>query len=571
MRHTDAPERASHHMHAAWRDILGGSNTNMLQREQAYIVVVYSLLCFLSLLVFGTLHLVIEQNPIVGHAELVGAAASMCIALVARYSRHTAFARDSLLVIIIGMLLVMLATGGTAGTGVYWFFIFPVTAFLLTDKNTGTMWMIALIGLIVAYALCATADLLPLAYTLMEVRQLLVVLLVVAFGIYTYQRSREALQNQSNQSKLDLQEEKIRAETILQNIDEGIVATDAHGIIVTVNPGAAATLGWTEAEMVGKKFTTLVPLLGKHGEPVPEHDRPLTHTLQSAAHTLNTLSYRRKDGSSFPTSVESRPITVKGTTVGAIITFRDITKEQAVDRAKTEFVTLASHQLRTPLSAIAWYGEMLLNNDVGDLTPDQREYVEQIYKSNKRSAEMVDAMLTASSLELGDFAIKPQPLDLAKVMHRVVTSLKTKLAPGKQLTIVEDYKHTPHAIILDPDLTRRIIDNLLSNAFKYTPTGGTITLKIYTDTAQDRDGVVIEVTDTGYGIPKRQQSKIFTKLFRAENVKKRDTDGTGLGLYIVNMAAILLGGSVTFHSEENKGSTFTVYLPAMKEREATHV
>ena len=530
-------------------------------RELSFIVALYALFCFLSLTIFGILHITVEENPSLGHIELVGTTASLGVILLTRFTRYVAIARDVFLLTIVAMLIAMLATGGTAGTGAYWFFIFPVTAFLLTNKTLGLAWMVGLLVTVTAYVLLANAGVAPLFYSAIEIRQLLITLAIVGVGIYIYQRSRESLQTQSIQSKRDLQEEKIRADTILQNIDEGIVATDAEGTIVATNPAASSMLGWEQHEMLGKRFTTLVPLLDRRGRPFAEQDRPLTQTLQHDAHTVNTFAYQRKDGTSFPALIESRPITAKNATIGAINTFRDVTKEQAIDRAKTEFVTLASHQLRTPLSAIAWYGEMLLNNDVGKLTREQREYVEQIYKSNQRSAEMVDAMLTASSLELGDILTKPRQLDVAKVMHRVAGALEKKLAQGKGLHIIENYKEAPSTLVLDPDLTEHIITHLVSNALKYTPPKGEITLAVRTD-SQRQQGVIIEVSDDGYGIPKRQQSKIFTKLFRAENIKKKDTDGTGLGLYIVHMAATYMGGTVTFNSEENKGTTFTVYLPA---------
>lgn len=243
---------------------------------------------------------------------------------------------------------------------------------------------------------------------------------------------------------------------------------------------------------------------------------------------------------------------------GAIVTFRDTTAEHAIDRAKSEFVTLASHQLRTPISAISWVGELLLHGDAGKLKPEQAEYVQQIYHSNKRMAALVDAMLMASSLELGNLSVRPERVDLAKMCREVLEQRFNALPADKVLHVKEQYDPELPAVLFDPDIIKTILQNLVTNAFKYTATNGTVMIAL----KKTGDDIIIQVSDTGMGIPAKQQPKIFTKLFRADNVKKQDTDGTGLGLYIVKAAAEYVGGRLTFISQENKGSVFTVYLPA---------
>jgi len=170
--------------------------------------------------------------------------------------------------------------------------------------------------------------------------------------------------------------------------------------------------------------------------------------------------------------------------------------------------------------------------------------------------DLVNALLNVSRIDLGTFAIEPESIEIKKIAESVLKELipQTK---QKQTKITEEYDEDLPTIQADPKLIRIIFQNLLSNAVKYTPKGGEIFLSI----TKDKRNLSIEVADNGYGIPKDQQSKIFTKLFRADNIRQKDTEGNGLGLYIVKSIVDESGGKIWFESEENKGTTFYVTLP----------
>jgi PAS domain S-box-containing protein len=244
---------------------------------------------------------------------------------------------------------------------------------------------------------------------------------------------------------------------------------------------------------------------------------------------------------------------------------RDITREKMIDKAKSEFVSLASHQLRTPLSAINWYTEMLLDGDAGPLTKEQKEYLHEIYTGNQRMVDLVTSLLNVSRLELGTFAIEPTEGDLVAMSQNAIKEL-TPLITAKKLQVTETYGKVP-PICVDKKLMYMIFQNIYSNAVKYNPEGGKITVGI----AIDKKKVIITATDTGMGIPKEEQGQIFTKLFRANNAKDSVTEGTGLGLYIVKSILDQAGGKISFTSEVNKGTTFTVTLPltGMKPKDGT--
>ena len=231
---------------------------------------------------------------------------------------------------------------------------------------------------------------------------------------------------------------------------------------------------------------------------------------------------------------------------------------EAVDKAKTEFVSLASHQLRTPLTAINWYTEMLLSGDAGALTAQQKKYLQEIYTGSQRMVELVNALLNVSRLDMGTFAMEPAAVNLEELAQSVIKEQMPQITKCN-MKLHTSFEYGAPTITTDLKLVRMIFQNLLSNAVKYTPAEGSITLSITQGTLPET--VLVTVADTGWGIPQAQQNKIFQKFFRADNVKEKDAEGTGLGLYLVKAILEKLGGSIRFESKENAGTTFYVTLP----------
>lgn len=234
----------------------------------------------------------------------------------------------------------------------------------------------------------------------------------------------------------------------------------------------------------------------------------------------------------------------------------DVTEQKRLDQAKTEFVSLASHQLRTPLATIRWYTEMLLSGDVGDMTPKQKEYVENLFSVDKEMIGLVDALLNVSRIEMGTLPVEQKDTNVEELTESILLELGPQIAE-KKIKIEKNYHSSLTNIQSDPKLLRIVIQNLISNAVKYTPDDGSITITLEESGREKK----IIVSDTGFGIPKDAQERIFTKLFRADNVRKlSESQGTGLGLYLVKSIVETLGGTIRFVSEENKGSTFTITL-----------
>lgn len=366
----------------------------------------------------------------------------------------------------------------------------------------------------------------------------------------------------------DIERAKAKDEAILASIGDGMVVVNKEGKVTYVNQAFEKMVGWKMQEVLGKYIVEVVPREDEKGNVVLFNERILTKVLSGekvVADLTKPFYYIRKDNTRFPASSIVTPIILEDKIIGIVETFRDITKEKGIDKAKTEFISLASHQLRTPLTTISWYTEMILSGDVGKITPIQKQYLDEIYQGTRRMVDLVNTLLDVSRLELGTFIAEPKMTDIISLAQSVLAEQKSVI-DKKKLLILHKFSKGQSTFSVDPKLLRMIFQNLLSNAVKYTPVNGKIEFSISFD---NKKSLNIKISDTGYGIPKNQQDKIFTKLFRADNVRDKDTDGTGLGLYIVKSIVENSGGKIWFESEdlkasEHPGTIFYVTLPLIK-------
>lgn len=249
-------------------------------------------------------------------------------------------------------------------------------------------------------------------------------------------------------------------------------------------------------------------------------------------------------------------------TMGLIILFslfiwKDASRVDEVDKAKTEFVSIASHQLRTPLTSVNWYSEMLLQYPSGARPKKYNEYLQKIHAGSQRMVSLVDTLLNVSRIELGTLPVEWRPVDVVELIRATIEEQRPQIAE-RNLALTLSVPRTKIIIRADPSLLQMIFQNLLSNAIKYTPPRGRVKVSV---AQTDGDFLLVRVADTGYGIPQKDYGKIFSKMFRADNVKQKGSDGTGLGLYIVKSVITTMGGSIWFDSVESKGTTFYVRLP----------
>ena len=351
--------------------------------------------------------------------------------------------------------------------------------------------------------------------------------------------------------------EEVRAydEALVSSIADGIIALDTSGRVTRMNVAAEKMLGVSARDAIGKDMYDIAHLVDESGVLVPREERHFLRTLKGETISDNVHWYKRSDGTMFAVSIRAAPVT-DGFLRGVVQVFRDVTAERQLDRAKSEFVSLASHQLRAPLNALNWYTELVLTDTEHPLSAQQREYITDIRQTNKRMTDLIDAFLNVSRLEMGVFPNRPESVTLMPLIKNILEVFSEQIR-SRRLTVNDTYDNGAGVVTIDPRLFSLIVQNLISNAVKYTHAGGTITIHVGGSNTQ----ILLTVTDTGIGIPADQQSRIFQKLFRADNAQAMEPEGTGLGLYIASTIAAQAGGSVSFKSTQDAGSTFSVVLP----------
>lgn len=247
---------------------------------------------------------------------------------------------------------------------------------------------------------------------------------------------------------------------------------------------------------------------------------------------------------------------------------------------KNDFVSLASHELRSPLSIIKWYTEILLDEDAGPITDEQRKYLAVIESSNQRAIDLVRSLLNVSRLDLDTFCISPVPVLISDVVRSTIEFLSKDIS-RKQLVV--SYKEGPGVSMINADthVCSLVVKHVLSNAVIFSKPGGTISVsttlvprhsKAGNDFTTD-ESILLTVADTGLGIPEKDTEKIFSRMFRASNVKDSEGSDSGLGLYITKRIIDITGGNIWFESVENVGTTFyvTFKTKGMKKKEGTTV
>lgn len=368
--------------------------------------------------------------------------------------------------------------------------------------------------------------------------------------------------NRMESQNADLANSKARDEAILYSIADGLIVTNTRGEILIVNDAFERILGFSRDDVLGKKLADAIDLVDENGILIPYEKRPISNPSSRKRNTgVDDYFYITKSGEKIPVQITMSPISVDGHEIGMVEVFRDRSKEYEVDRAKTEFVSLASHQLRTPLTSLNWYAELLLDEAAKDLSEEERSYVLQMADESKRMTSLVNSLLNVSRLELGTFMIEPEDVDVQKFFKTHYDEI-LPIADERKIQVKMRIEPDVKTLSADKNLLGIIVQNLLSNAVKYSKDGGIVDAFIRYEGEGEKKMLVYSVKDSGIGIPKAQQKEIFGKLFRADNARSSDAEGTGLGLYIVKSILDATGGSVSFVSKEGEGTEFTVNIPA---------
>jgi signal transduction histidine kinase len=371
-------------------------------------------------------------------------------------------------------------------------------------------------------------------------------------SIKKLEESKGALMNileDIDQTRKREEEEKNKTLAIITNLTDGLLFFDKNDKLLLANPPIEIFLGVEVDKILGKTteqlgrisgFTPLYQFLEKNTEDISRKELRIKENLTLEISTIEVIKGEEK--------------------MGSLVILHDISREKLVERMKTEFVSLAAHQLRTPLSAIKWTLKMLLGGDLGKINKEQREFIGKTYNSNERMIHLINDLLNVTRIEEGRYLYRISEFSVEEIMDSVVDSLGEKIQTKKiKFTYNKPQKSLPK-IRADREKIEIVIQNLIENAISYSLIGGPVTVSIDCD----KLNLNFSVKDAGMGILEHQKPRLFTKFFRGENAAKMDTQGTGLGLFMAKNIIESHGGKIWFESKWGEGSTFCFSLPLGK-------
>jgi len=361
-------------------------------------------------------------------------------------------------------------------------------------------------------------------------------------------------------TQLKLEEEKEKTVAIINNFIDPIIVLNERGEIVLFNPSGRRVFG-LENSHYGLKVSAENNFSFNNFRPFVKCDfkaKPL-ESLNEGNISLEEVEVVSGEHTTTYKAITGQVLGDEGENLGILKIFYDISREKDLDRLKSEFISIAAHQLRTPLSAIKWVIKMVLDEDVGPLNKEQSELLEKGYKSNERIIHLVNDLLNVSRIEEGRFGYNFEKHDFLELVNSVVEGVAGLIDKNKIKLVINKPNLLP-PIVFDQEKMLLVMQNLVDNALKYTPERGRIEINIDVD----KEFFKVSVTDNGVGIPEKDKQKLFSKFFRAANVIRMQTEGSGLGLFIVKNIINKHGGVIFVDSQEGRGTEVHFTLPLKK-------
>jgi len=362
-----------------------------------------------------------------------------------------------------------------------------------------------------------------------------------------------------------------KSEVVINAIGDGVVAIDNQGIIQLINPAAQSIIGWGKQDAVALSYRSVFKLVNQKDESLDPLMDPIQQALNSNQEIrTNNLSLMTNSGKKIMISLVASPVGEIGS--GVITVFHDITNEKAEEREQAEFISTASHEMRTPVASIEGYLGLALNPQTAQVDSRARDFIMKAHASAEHLGFLFQDLLDVAKSDDGRISNKPRVVNLVTFVKEVVQGLKQK-ATDKGLQLVfkpmPEYSTEKHiapsySVNLDNDHIREIVNNLVENAIKYTLKG-----EVVVDVTGDEEHVTISVKDSGLGIPAEDMQHLFQKFYRVDDKNTRNIGGTGLGLYLCRRLTEIMGGRIWAESTYSKGSTFYVELPRVSNQDAT--
>lgn len=394
--------------------------------------------------------------------------------------------------------------------------------------------------------------------------------LPLIFSLVLWVRRQKTDDNTSSlKNKLSAVESK--SDVVINAIDDGVLAISKDGNIELINPSAQQIIGWDQGDALGLNWKSVLKLVTSDGKDVEDLENPISQSLSKNQPTHNDkLFLLTSSEKRILVSIVSSPVGTEGE--GVIVVFRDITKEKAEEREQAEFISTASHEMRTPVASIEGYLGLALNPATAHIDEKARDFITKAHESAQHLGRLFQDLLDISKVEDGRMKNNPKIINVNEFLKDIFEGLETK-ANEKQLNyifmpdIIDEGKEKSLQPIfyanIDPDHFREVVSNLIENAIKYTPSG-----EVVVNVTGDDKQISVSVKDSGIGIPAEDIPHLFQKFYRVDNSDTREIGGTGLGLYLSRRLAEAMSGNLRVESKYKEGSTFYLEIPRMNSSEA---
>ena len=394
--------------------------------------------------------------------------------------------------------------------------------------------------------------------------------LPLIFSLVLWVRRQKTDDNTSSlKNKLSAVESK--SDVVINAIDDGVLAISKDGNIELINPSAQQIIGWDQGDALGLNWKSVLKLVTSDGKDVEDLENPIAQSLSKNQPTHNDkLFLLTSSEKRILVSIVSSPVGTEGE--GVIVVFRDITKEKAEEREQAEFISTASHEMRTPVASIEGYLGLALNPATAHIDEKARDFITKAHESAQHLGRLFQDLLDISKVEDGRMKNNPKIINVNEFLKDIFDGLATK-ANEKQLNyifmpdIIDEGKEKSLQPIfyanIDPDHFREVVSNLIENAIKYTPSG-----EVVVNVTGDDKQISVSVKDSGIGIPAEDIPHLFQKFYRVDNSDTREIGGTGLGLYLSRRLAEAMSGNLRVESKYKEGSTFYLEIPRMSSSEA---
>jgi PAS domain S-box-containing protein len=366
------------------------------------------------------------------------------------------------------------------------------------------------------------------------------------------------------------------SEFVLSTIEDGVVMVGTDNVIHLFNPAAGKITSWPPDQASGLEYHSVLTLTDEHGTAYPADVHPFSKSLKTNVTVKDSHGMiQTRNGKLIPISLIVSPLqpTPNGTNSGVVGVFRDITEEREEEKRRTDFISTASHEMRTPIASIEGYLSLALNEKVSHIDDRAKGYLLKAHDATKHLGQLFQDLLTSSKAEDGRLVSNPTVIEAGELLKQVCDDAKfgaqkkgltLDFAQGsnKEVTGVKVINPLYYTYV-DPNRMREVVQNLIDNAIKYTNQGG-VSLAI----SGDSNIIQIQIKDTGTGIPEEDIPHLFQKFYRVDNTNTREVGGTGLGLYISRRIVELYDGRIWVESHLGKGSIFFINLPRLTKEQA---